>query len=459
VTDFLNRAHYPSDKLGDLTLMHDYCAANGILISALLDTQKKGLDWLAEFIFIANAGGYSSQGKLQIKPYSDRAASNAYANYSPDLTIVTELIEGRDYRAIRPIFKNKTDCFNYIAVDYTNRQQGYVKTPAFAHDQADIEAYGIRKKDTKSLPHVCLPDVARLVAHNDLQHELYLDAKGYELELPIKFDYIECMDFVRLSNIRLGLNAVRCRVEAAKDDGKAITLTVYEALEGVAHGGEHSGAAGVYSPIYAGVPALINDPIIFVAPAELSAAGGEIWAGISCNDPLYGGCDVYLSYDGSAYKRVATHSGQSITGHLTSAFANNASTLSADISESDGSLDSYSQAAFDLKESLCRVGNEFIAYHNAALTETNCYNLTGFYRGLYDTATGASNSDKFLVCDDSLLKIWFKESLVNTTVYLKFCAFNYFGSGYQKLEDLTVYEFNIDNSGRISQTSIEVVDP
>lgn len=462
IIDYLDRCYFPSDKIADLTLLDNYCRANDLLISPLLDTQKPAHQWLDDFVFIANAGLYWSEGKLHIKPYSDHVAENSFATYTPDLTIAAELTEN-DVSDIRPVFKSKTDCFNHITIDHISRQQSYNKIPTIAKDSADIASFGLRKKDPRTLEAIKTVAVAAKVAANDLQRELCI-RYGYEIDVSIDFDYLECMDYIRLSNTRLGIDSGRYRIIAITDDNSSdnalLTLTIEEAPEGIYRGSDHSGINGTSTAsTISDVPANINEPIIFIAPSKLSVAGGEIWAGISNSDPLYGGCDVYLSYDGSSYKKIATHTKNAITGQLTADFSNNASVLSIDVSESTATIDGFTQTAFDLYDSLCRVGNELIAFRDASLTGTYHYDLRVFHRSLYGTSAGAATDNRFLLCDDRLLKLWFKENLAGTTIYLKFQCFNYFGNGYQKLSDLTAYEFIIDNAGRISQTIIEVVDP
>ncbi len=456
----LEWAHFDASYLGDLTALHNYCAANSILISPLLKGDKAAIESIKDFAFIAYSGGFWSEGKLKFKPFSDTVASNSHATYTPDLTIVYEFAEG-EYSDIRPLTdgKSKTDTYNVVQIEYADRAQDYNNSPVDAQDQSNIETYGKRKKDARTLECIHDAGTARLVAHNDLQFGLYLDCRGFEIDLPTTFDFIEPMDFVRLTCARFGLQAVRFRVFFAKDDNEKITLTIKEALEGVAHSGEHVGASNGFNPNYIGTPSAINRPILFVAPAALSSAGGEVWCGISCDDPIYGGCDVWLSYDNSTFKRIATHTQKSVTGKLTANFADSATTLSVDVGESNGTLDSYTTAAFDLNDSLVLTGNELLSYQNATLTGTNTYNLTTFHRALYDTTAGAVINDDFLLCDDSPLKLWFKEEMVGTTVHLKFQAFNYSGTGYQDLADLTAYAFTISASGRISVAIEQVIDP
>jgi hypothetical protein len=262
------------------------------------------------------------------------------------------------------------------------------------------------------------------------------------------------MDYIYLSCKRYSLKQVRYRIiktvdDESSGDGSMITLTVEEALEGISHGGEHASATGEgFIPNYSGVPASINEPIVFVAPNKLAQTSGEIWMGISNSDPLYGGCDIYLSYDNSTYKRIATHTKNAITGRVTNHFNNGASVLSVDLTESKGQLDSFTQTAFDLYDSLCRVGNELIAYRDITLTGNNNYDLKVFHRGLYGSTIGAEINSQFVLCDDNLFKTWFKDNLVNTTIYLKFVSFNYFGTGYEDISTLPYYSFTVDSNGR-----------
>ncbi len=202
-----------------------------------------------------------------------------------------------------------------------------------------------------------------------------------------------------------------------------------------------------HTPNHAVVPANINPPIMCVAPPELTVSSGELWLGISNNDPNYGGCYVWLSYNNTDFKQIAKHSGNATTGTLTANFTNTATTLAVDISQSGNSLASFSQHAFDVYDSLCLVGAELIAFRDATLTGSGTYTLATFHRALYNTSAGANSGAGFLVCDDNVLKQPFNDNLTASTVYLKFQGFNLVGGGVQDLSTLPVYSINLTDTG------------
>jgi hypothetical protein len=197
---------------------------------------------------------------------------------------------------------------------------------------------------------------------------------------------------------------------------------------------------------------LVNSPAIFVAPAAITVASGEIWIAVSGSDNTYGGCHIWASNDGSHYLKVGTLKGESTHGFLTAALPTGADTDTTNtvaIELFNGEIESVSQKTVDTHDSRCFVGGEFLAYRDAVLTAANCYDLSYLKRGLYSSMKGAANSAAFVLLNDRIFKYRFNQNLVSETVYFKFQAFNLTGGGLQDLADLVEYSFTIDKSGGV----------
>lgn len=215
-----------------------------------------------------------------------------------------------------------------------------------------------------------------------------------------------------------------------------------------------------YTPNHALIPGLVNPPAIFIAPSALTGGNGEIWLAVSGSDTLYGGCYVWASNDGDHYINIGKHVGNSTHGHLTSALATGSDT---DISHTlaitlyAGELATVSQKTVDTFDSLCRVGNEFLAYRDAVLTGATDYELTYLKRGLYGTTKSAANNAGFVLCNNALFKYRFNQNLTGETLYFKLQAFNTTGGGLQDLADLIVYSVTVSESGGVIATQTDLI--
>jgi hypothetical protein len=211
-----------------------------------------------------------------------------------------------------------------------------------------------------------------------------------------------------------------------------------------------------YAPNHTTVPALINKPLIFVAPAELTVAGGEIWIAVSNSDPNYGGCYVYASNDNTSYKKIGKLDGNAKQGVLTSALSSVSppfavqDSLTLKLNNPTDDLESVSQQTFTNKDSLCYVGGEFLVYKTATLTAPSSYTLSTLTRGLYKRPTGADLNADFCLLDNAIFKKSFPAHKVGTTLYFKFQCFNLVGKGLQDLADLYAYSFLVTDNGGIN---------
>lgn len=211
--------------------------------------------------------------------------------------------------------------------------------------------------------------------------------------------------------------------------------------------------ASGHVPNNAVVPALVNPPVIFIAPAARTVSSGEIWIAVSCDDPDYGGCIIHASNDdGESYHRIGFLRGSSVQGVLRTALPAAAGldtthTLAVDVSASRGVIESPGQVSLETYDSLCFVGNEFLAFKTATAIDVGVYDLTYLERGLYGSDAGAYSGDPFVICDGRVFKYPFNANLVGHTIRLKFQGFNGSQKGLQELSDLVAYAFTVTSDG------------
>jgi hypothetical protein len=234
ILDFLTNVHYgvgfPAAKIGDLTQMDVYCKANNLLFSPLLEEKQAAHQYLADFLVIANTGSFWSEGKLKFKPFSTLSATNAFATYTPDMTVVASFTDD-DYQdsqddPVKCTRKRQSDCFNSVTIEHLRRVSNYDSFTTTVRDQANIEVFGLRPKDTLTLKSLCTEAVAQLVANNILDRDVYLK-NTFEFTVSWIYDFLEPMDLVAVSDFGLGLNSLVCRVVGIVDNEDGIiALTV-----------------------------------------------------------------------------------------------------------------------------------------------------------------------------------------------------------------------------------------
>jgi putative tail protein len=187
-----------------------------------------------------------------------------------------------------------------------------------------------------------------------------------------------------------------------------------------------------------------------LAPARANNwVGGQAFA----MNPNWGGCQIYISDDGTTYQPIATAVGACTMGVLTATLASHADpdttdTLSVDLGESAGSLASVTSAQADLFASLCYVDGELIAYQNATLTREFQYDLaTKLRRGVYGSTIGShAAGTNLLLLNDVVEGYDYDASLIGKTVYFKFVSFNQSGLVSEELANVTAYSYTITGS-------------
>lgn len=211
--------------------------------------------------------------------------------------------------------------------------------------------------------------------------------------------------------------------------------------------------ASGHKPNNAVVPALVNPPVIFIAPAARTVSSGEIWMAVSCDDVNYGGCIIYASNDdGESYHRIGYLRGSSTHGVLTAPLPSatgldTTHTLAIDVLASGGVIESPGQVSLDTHDALCFAGGEFLAFKTATPTALGFYDLTHLERGLYGSEAGSGTGAPFVMCDDKLFRYPFNANLVGHTIWLKFQGANGGQKGLQDIAELVAYPFVVSGDG------------
>jgi hypothetical protein len=206
-------------------------------------------------------------------------------------------------------------------------------------------------------------------------------------------------------------------------------------------------------------PGSTNAPIVFEPPAALTGGAVEVWI-IASGGVDWGGCQVWVSTDGSAYGLAGTIYRGARQGVLTASLPaagdpDTADTLAVDLTQSQGQLLSGTQADADALVTLCFCGaGELLSYETATLASAYKYNLTYLRRGAYGTAINAhaigAQFARFGPSDPSLFRYAYPASFIGQTVYIKLPGFNIFGQTLQDLAAVSAYSYTLLGTGGVS---------
>jgi hypothetical protein len=445
--------------LGDLTAFRNYSTAAGLFFSPVYDTQAPASQAIESLLKYANSAGYFSEGVLKVVPYGDSAITANGATYTPNLTVVADL-GANDFMTNGPgpkvttKRKSPADALNIVHVEYKDRSAKYRTIPVTASIDQDVVATGSRTDQSESVDMITLASTARLVAQNLLQRMYYI-RNTYSFRLAWRWCWLEPTDIVSLTDVGQGLNLTPVRITSISEDEHGLLSVEAEELpDGIGHGGTYATPAVIPTNTDPDVdPGPVTAPYFFRAPGFLVSAGApEIWVAVNGANPMWGGCDVYLSQNGSSYTYLSTFARKSIYGSLTNTLPNVAdpdTTSAPNVSlYAGGVLLGGLAADADEFVTMAMVDTEIISYQAATLAAGPSYTLgTRIRRGGYGTTIASHSAGApFVRLDENILRIPMDASQVGSVIYVKFLSFNAFGRGDRTLAMETAYPYTVGSN-------------
>jgi hypothetical protein len=444
-----------------------YCRALGLDFSPSLASVEKANDVLARWFQITNTAAVWSGSVLKAIPYGDLPVSGNGYVFVPNVTPVYNLTDS-DY--VRPdnadpvqlIRSDPNDAYNCFRLEFSDNTVLYNANIAEARDQASIEQFGLRVADQIQADEFTQVSVATTAANLICQRSVNI-RNTYTFKLSWEYFLLEPMDLVTLTDSGMGMTQVAVRITSIEEDDQGILTIVAEEFP--------SGTAT--SPAYptqtnssnlainpAVIPDSVNAPVIFEPDATLTGGTAQVWIAASAGaggvaDPNWGGCNVWLSADGTNYSMVGTITGPARMGVLTSTLGSftgtnpdNSDTLAANLNESGGTLASGTPADAAAYRTLCYCDGELLSYEAATLTGTGLYNLTTLYRGLYGTTPAAhAAGSQFARLDGAIFEYDLSEDYVGVPITVKLQSFNIWGGGVQDLSTCTAYTYTPVGTG------------
>lgn len=449
--DVLTNARYgsnfPAVRLGSTGAWSDYCRAAGLLMSPALTEQQTAATAVQEFTRLTNTAVVWSEGQLKFIPYGDAGITGNGRTYTPNVTPLYDLTDDHFIdkdNPVRLVRKPQADAYNHVQIEFLNRANEYNVEIAEAKDQANIEIFGLRAGPVLRAHWIADASVARTVAQLLLQRALYV-RNTYEFKLPWAFVLLEPMDLVTLTDLTLALDKTAVRITEVSEaaDGE-LSLVAEDFPIGSASATLYPSQVGAgFAHNFNLPPGPASAPVIFEAPGALTVNGLELYVAATGVGANWGGCNVWVSLDGTSYKQTGTINGGSRMGTLSAAAG---STGGLEVTLLKGALLSGSATDAAALNTLCYVGGaapEFLAYETATLTGALAYTLGGaaMVRGAYGSAASAHSAGAvFVRVDDAVAKSGPVDlGYVGRTVHVKLTSFNVYGGGEEGLADVAEY--------------------
>ncbi|HET9165111.1 MAG TPA: phage tail protein [Candidatus Angelobacter sp.] len=267
---------------GDLTQYRNFCTANGLFLSPVLDAQKDASAWIQEILDVTNAAAVWSEGVLKIIPYGDTTQVGNGATFIPNTAPIYDLTTSDLLTPVVIKRPSVADVMNSVSVEFANRSNDYNPDVAEDKDDAMIALYGLRKASPVQAHSITTTTVAKFAANLLRKRSVEIRAT-YTFSLGWQFNLLEPMDLVTLTIPELGYNKKPVRITAMREDDSG-------KLEVDAEDFPWGTAAPTLYPHQAGSgfitqansdPGAVSTPIIFEANDRLSLTGNyEVWLGV-----------------------------------------------------------------------------------------------------------------------------------------------------------------------------------
>lgn len=460
---------FAAGQVGSLAAYGTYCQAAGLFVSPTYTSQRAAADVIQELCDATNAAPVWSGGVLNIIPYGDTAITGNGTTFTPNLTPAYDLTDD-DYsdNGGPPVLITRStpaDAYNRVQVEFKNRANQYNTEVVSVEDQDAIEKYGLKTNSMITMDFVCTSAIAKQMAQLALQRMLY-KRNVYEFELNARFAMLEPMDIVTLTDPGLGMTKTPVRIITIEEQDSSFKITAEDLPIGVAAAATYAHDDGVrWTNATDIAPLSVAAPVIFEMPADPSATGLSVGiaAGSQVGDVAYGGCNVWLSLEGTNYQQEGTIWGSSRYGTLSGALAAHASGTDAMNTahlalRSDGQMISGSAADVAQGTTVIVCDGEYFAYQTATLTGVRAYDLTTLNRGLYGTTGGAHSSGAtFVRVDQAIASLSDMDlSMIGQTVYIKLTAFNIYGRAEQELSAVSAYTYTITGNMKALETPVNL---
>jgi hypothetical protein len=462
IDDFITSTQYGLDPTAtyidaaSLAFYKTYCTAQALLLSPYLRTQEQATSIIQRWAQLTNTWIFWSGTALKFVPLGDGAISAYGVTYTPNLTVeyalgVDDFIPpqaGGDLVTVTRI--DPADGYNRVEIDGRDRNNNYQTTPVYWEDQASVDGIGQLQSQTVSADEVCDLNIASIMATLIGKRSVYI-RNTYQFTAGYNYILLEPGDIVTLTDPGIGLNAVPVRItDVAEDAGGLLKFTAEEFPTAIGQPiviAVQSSAASPPVDLLAD-PGDVNVPVIFEPDPRVTGGQPQLWLGAS-GGANWGGCQIYISVDGTNYVWIGSIATPTVQGVLTAILASHADpdtadTLAIDITESGGVLSTaVTTADADASRTASLVGNELVSFGSVTSTGAFTYNLTYLRRGVYNTtiASHAIGAPFARVDPSAAFQYTLPQQYVGVTLYFKLPSFNRFGNAQDSIADAVAYTY------------------
>jgi hypothetical protein len=444
-----------SGVIGDMAMYSAYCKCANLLLSPALTEQATLAERIKTLCDLTNSQVVMADEQLHFVPLGDEPMTGVGVTYTPDLTPIYDLtpdhfLADSGQSPIRIKRKTPADAYNCVRVEYRSRDQDYNTAIAEAKDIAAISLYGLRVAPTVDAKWCCNKGTANTIAQLRLKQYLYV-LNTYEFALPWSFARLLPTNLVTLTDPAEQLDRAPVRITTITEDDGGFKIEASEFPHSVsAHSSYPLQVSDGFKHDYNVAPGSVQAPAFIEPPVELTTTGLEVWVAVAGLSSAWGGCHVWVSMDGTNYKKLTTVYGGARYGTLSAAATASDGTLAVQLVDTGKQLLSGSAADAAALNTLCWVRQpgaapEFFAYAGATLVGAGAYNLGGLVRGAFDSGASVHTSgSQFARIDQAIIKSEpLQPSMIGQTLRFKFVSFNIYGGGLEDISTVTEYTYRI----------------
>lgn len=429
---------------GDFTEARNYCRALGLIGSLYVREQGPARDALTQLARSANLEWLWSGGALRPVPLGDADASGNGYSWTAPVTPAFDLGESDFLGRVEPERTRASDVRNSIKVEWKDRANEYNVATTEWKDEASISQIGLKAAPALQAHHFKKPAPAVLAAQ--FEGGRYAKRNSYRVPLDARYSALEPLDLLTITETVGELDHVPVRVERVtiSPDG-AVTVQCKERLSGLGNAAAYTFDGGTRpAEDYNETAPNVATPIIFEPPSALTDGRREVWIAVT-GLGNWGGCEVWVSDDGTTYRQIDTIFGGARYGTLSTSLPSAASpdttnTPRVNLTATEGELVSGTTADATALNTLALVDSELIAYRDATLVSANVYDLGYLIRGARGSAIAAhSVGATFVRLDENIAVFEFDDTRIGDTVYFKFVSFNRTEGGHQDIAAVSAY--------------------
>lgn len=439
-----------------------YLTALGIFLSPALVSQEQATQAIQRWAQLTDSWIFWSGTSLMFAPLGAFTFTGNGVTYTPQVAPIYNLgIDDFifDHKNEIPVTVTRidpADGYNNVQLDIRDRSNQYNANPLRYDDQTSEDQYGVLQSQVVQADEICDAGVGSHVAFLIGVRSVYIRNK-YEWKGGYSQILLLPGDVVTLTEPGIGLSLQPVRItDVAEDEAGVLKFTAEEFPAAL-------GTPALYPPQANSAtpppnlrvePPSINPPAIFEPSPVVTNGQPQVWIATS-GGLNWGGCDVWISNDGTNYAQIGEITAGAIQGTLTATLAAHADpdtvdTLAIDLTESDSALGTgATTASADAFQTSSLIDGEIIAYGTVSATGAETYNLTYLRRGVYST-TPASHAigAQFTRIDPSTCFVYdLPQQYVGVTLYFKFPSVNSFGNTPQSISDATQYTYTPSGVG------------